>query len=278
MRRSSAMKTPVTLALLLLAGAAAAAPDENPAFGGDAPDTAADIAALPKPAGPLPADESPAGLYAALGEADRKLVDDGMKVVTFDERVREAKGRTELLGVSIGTLRQPPDAVRSVLASLNDYPTWLKLHPSYKLVRTEGSSRLIAGIGSSDAPKSKRTMTYTVETTPTGARWVVVDSGTPLLAGSSLTFEVMPHPSIEGASLVVHRQVGFLDGGRMLKYLASDDSKGQNRWWKDSNRHARRLQWALDAAITDPPGSERERAYIAHYQREFRGKVPYWAR
>jgi hypothetical protein len=88
---------------------------------------------------------------------------------------------------------------------------------------------------------------------------------------------VQAHPTIPGACLVAHRQVGLMPAGRMLKYLSSEDSEGRNRWWKDCNRHARRLHWAIDAAASEPPGREREGAYVAHYQREFRGKAPSWA-
>jgi hypothetical protein len=250
------------LASLLLA---ASAPGDQPA--------------RPPPPEPLalPDATDAASLYGALDELRRGQVDDD-RVVTFAEREQRIADGVELSAVSLGALDAPPSAVVSVLGDVRGYPSWLTLHPSYKSVRVEGASRMSCAIGSADAPKAKRTMVYDVEVREDGARWRVVDSGTPLQAGSYLELVVSPHPTVPGASLVVHRQVGFVpDQGRMTKYLTSDDDNGTNRWWKDSNRHARRLHWAIDAAIRNPPGRDRKAAYAASYQREFRGKVPWWA-
>ena len=225
----------------------------------------------------LPATITPSALHAALTDAQRATVDRDMRVVTFAETTRRRGDVTEMEGVSLGMLPQPADAVISLLAALSDYPGWLTLQPSYKTVRLEGRSRLVVGIGSADAPKAKRQMIYDVEPSAGGATWTVVESGSPLLPGSLLQLMVEPHPTIPGACLVVHRQLGLMPSGRMLKYLCSDDSEGRNRWWKDCNRHARRLHWALDAAASQPPGEERRGAYVAHYQREFHGKAPPWA-
>lgn len=127
------------------------------------------------------------------------------------------------------------------------------------------------------SPEVVREMIYDVEPTAEGALWTVVDSGTPLKRGSTLESFVAAPPSIPVASLVVHEQVGLLPPGRMLKDLSSDDEHDHNRWWKDSDRHARRLHWGFDAAASQPPGDQRRRAYLGHFQRELGGKLPYWA-
>src|SRR5437870_1722821 len=99
-------------------------------------------------------------------------------------------------------------------------------------------------------------MVYEIEQSAGVTTWRVLDSGSPLKAGSYVSFEVVPHPSIPNASLVLHRQFGiFPDSGRMTSYETSDDSKGQNRWWKDSFRHAARLQCALAASAAHPAGA-----------------------
>ena len=46
----------------------------------------------------------------------------------------------------------------------------------------------------------------------------------------------------------------------------------------DANKHARRIHWALDAALRHPPGGEREALYLEHYVRDFGGRLPYWAK
>ncbi len=226
---------------------------------------------------PLPDSLAPAALHAALSDAERAVLDRGLRLVTFEQQISERGGRTRLHAVSLGTLLQPPAAVRSVLAEVGGYPDWVILHPSYKSVRVQGKTRMTAEIGSADARKAKRTMVYAIAPDDEGARWTVVESGSPLQPGSSIEFIVAPHPVIPDASLVAHVQTGLLGPGRMLRYLSAEDSDGRNRWWKDSNRHARRIHWAIDAAVTQPPGRERQHVYIGHFQREFGGKVPVWA-
>jgi hypothetical protein len=157
------------------------------------------------------------------------------------------------------------------------YPTWVALNPNYKTITPEGASKFRAGAGSADAQRAKRSFVYDVDVSDTTVTWRIVDSTLPFGQGSFLSYEVVPHPTLEGASLVVHRQVGLLPAsGRVTKYLTSDDSKGVNRWWKDSTRHAKRTHWAIDAAISSPPGDERKATYLASYQREFR-ELPFWA-
>jgi hypothetical protein len=205
-------------------------------------------------------------------------VDEGGRVVTFGEARVETGGRVEMSAVSVGTLRLAPDAVRSLLAQVSGYPSWLVLQPSYKRVRVQGTSRLIAEVGSAESAKAKRTMIYEVEIAGSVTTWRVVDSGSPLEPDSSVSYEVVAHPALEGACLVIHRQLGLLpDSGRMTKYLSSDDDRGRNRWWKDSNRHARRIHWAFDAALRAPAGKDRQQLYLEHYQREFGAAIPYWA-
>jgi hypothetical protein len=226
----------------------------------------------------LPAATDAASLYGALEDWERQVLDEEMRVITFGERIEEKPDRIEMLAISIGTLRQPPEAVLSALHAVNDYPDWVTLHPSYKTVEIVGASRMRCGVGDASSPKPKRVMTYEITPSASGVEWRVLDSGTQIEPDSSLVFEVAPHPKIPGASLVVHRQFGLLpDEGRLQKYLASDDKEGRNRWWKDSNRHAKRLHWAIDAALAWPPGAERKKAYVESYQREFGGKLPYWA-
>jgi hypothetical protein len=263
-------------ALALLLSPAAFAQDSGGAFGEDdaAAATYEELAAAP-PA--LPSSLAPADLYATLTEAQRATVDKDQRVVTFAERIGKGDGATRLEGVSIGMMREEPATIVALLAALDGYPDWLRMQPSYKSVRLEGRSRLVCGIGSTDSTKAKRQMTYDVTPRADGVTWTVVDSGTPLQRGSFLELIVAPHPTIPGASLVVHHQVGLVPAGRMLNYLASDDKEGRNRWWKDCNRHARRLHWAIDAAVANPPGEQRRSAYVASYQREFRGKSPVWA-
>lgn len=239
----------------------------------DASASADDLADAPPP---LPPDRSPLALHAALSPAQRLALESDRKVITFAHRMSRQGDSTMLTGISLGMLPHPPDAVRALLADVGAYPDWLRLQPSYKSVRADGN-RIVAGIGSANAPKTKRQMIYDIEPTPAGVLWTVVDSGSPLEPGSTLEYFVAAHPTVPGASLVVHEQVGLLPPGRMLKYLSSDDSNGRNRWWKDSNRHARRVHWAFEVAASEPPGDERRRAYIAHFQREFGGKVPIWA-
>ena len=77
---------------------------------------------------------------------------------------------------------------------------------------------------------------------------------------------------------MLHEYNVFLpSSGRMTKYMTSDDKKGRNHFWRDASKHARRLHWALDAAIRYPPGEDRAQAYLDDYQREFGGSIPYWA-
>ena len=45
--------------------------------------------------------------------------------------------------------------------------------------------------------------------------------------------------------------------------------QGRNRYWKDANKHARRLHWAMDAALTHAPGRDREALYLDRYAMEF---------
>lgn len=269
-------------ALLLLLPAAclageAATPGEEAGFEDDGDAEAATYQELIAAPPPLPGTHDAAALHAALPPAMRATVDGDLRVVTFAHASSPAKGRTELVGISVGTLMHPPESVRAVLLALNAYPDWLGLHPSYKTVRVEGQSRLVAGVGSAGAPKAKRQMIYTVEPADAGVRWTVVDSGTQLEPGSLVELTVAPHPVLAGASLVVHRQVGLVPPGRMLKYLSSIDKKGRNRWWADCNRHARRLHWAIDAVLSESAPAERRGVYIGHFQREFHGEVPYWA-
>lgn len=226
---------------------------------------------------PLPAATDARGIYDALDPESRARVDVEQRVVTFAEQRCEVPDRVEMLAVSIGMLRVSPDSVISLLEKISGYPAWLLLQPSYKRARIQGSSRLIADVGSADSPKAKRTMSYDVSSNGAITTWLVADSGTALQPGSFVSFEVIPHPTIEGASLVVHRQFGILPlSGRMTKYLGDDDDKGQNHWWKDASRHAQRIHWAFDAAIRFPPGTDRSSLYVEHHQREFNGKAPYW--
>ena len=100
-----------------------------------------------------------------------------------------------------------------------------------------------------------------------------------LESGSSVGWEAHAHPSREGQSIVVHRQRGELSGrGRLSNYLDSTDKQGRNRYWKDANKHARRLHWAMDAALSHPPGRDREALYLDRFAAEFNGGVPYWAK
>ena len=242
---------------------------------------------LPAWAGPpsQPAPEPPAmpaakgalAVYQSLDEATRSAVDGG-KVLTFGERHTTVGDHTELLCESVGVLQDSPESVKALLANVEDYPTWLTLQPSYKTVRVVGADRVSCEIGAPESPKPKRTLVYQVAQSGETTTWSVVDSTTPLHDDSHLSFEVVPHPTIAGACIVLHQQLGLLPAsGRMVKYLESDDSKGQNRWWKDSMRHARRVHWAFDAAVRHPPGQERKATYIEHFQREFNGELPWWA-
>lgn len=234
-------------------------------------------AAAPEPPA-LPAATDALGLRESLGPEARAALDDAQGVVTFGQVEKDAGDGVELLAVSLGTLRVPPEGLRALLAKIGDYPTWVTLQPSYKRVRIQGASRMIADVGSAESPKAKRTMTYDVETSGATTTWRVVESRTSLRRGSSVSFEIAPHPSLADASLIVHRQLGLLPkGDRMTSYLAADDDKGRDRWWKDANRHARRLHWAMDAALRFPPGGDRNGHYVENYQREFMGKIPWWA-
>jgi hypothetical protein len=271
------MRARLLPASLLLALTATACLAQDDAYETDDDATAATYEELAAAPPPLPAALDPLSLHAALTPAQRATVDEEQRVVTFAQRITRRGDLTELEGVSIGTMRQPPSAVVQVLSSVEGYADWLRLQPSYKSVRVEGT-RLLAGIGSADEPKVKRQMRYDVVPGPSGVTWTVTESGTPLQPGSVLELSVVAHPTVPGASLVAHRQVGLLPQGRMLKYLGSEDKEGRNRWWKDSNRHARRLHWAIDAACAQPPGTERVSVYVAHHQREFRGKSPSWSR
>lgn len=264
---------PLALIPILLAAPVLA---EDGAFDDDGAVEAATYDELAAAPPELPASASPEALHAALSPSQRATVDRDQRVVTFAHRIRKRGSTTELVGVSLGALPHPPEVVRRLLSDVAGLPDWIRLQPSYKTARVDGS-RLTAGIGSASEPKAKRTMIYEIEPTAQGALWTVVDSGTPLEAGSTLEFVVVPHPSMPGASLVVHEQTGLVPQGRMLKYMTSDDKEGRNRWWKDCNRHARRLHWAMEAACSQPPGDERRRAYVGHFQREFGGKVPFWA-
>jgi len=204
----------------------------------------------------LPAATDAASLYGALEDWERLVLDEEMRVITFGERIEEKPDRVEMLAVSIGTLRQPPEAVLSALHAVNGYPDWVTLQPSYKTVEIVGASRMRCGVGDAASPKPKRVMTYEITPSASGVEWRVLDSGTQIEPDSTITLEVAAHPKMPGASLVVHRQFGLLpDEGRLQKYLASDDTEGRNRWWKDSNRHARRLHWAIEAALEWPRGA-----------------------
>ena len=109
--------------------------------------------------------------------------------------------------------------------------------------------------------------------------FIEVPSATqPLERGSYNSFQVVAHPTIAGASLVVYRQQAVVPlKGKMTKALRTDDKSGRNSFWKDADRHAHRIHWALDAVLTEPPGAGRRAMYIANYQRWFQ-TVPYWAR
>lgn len=229
---------------------------------------------------PLPADESPASLLAALPAAEREAVLDERRVVTFaEERLDNGRGAI-YRALSVGVLPHPPGTVRGLLRQVGGYPDWVRLSPTYKEVRVPGAARIETGVGKSSSPRTRETLAYTVAHSDRGTTWTLSSDERALEAGSQLAWEVVPLPGSEGRrSLVVHRQEGRLSGrGRLSKYLDSEDKHGRNRFWKDANKHARRLHWAMDAALTHPPGRDREARYLDRYAVEFDGGTPYWAR
>ena len=227
----------------------------------------------------LPSSETPEALLAALPEAERAEVLERRGVVTFAE-VRSENGRgATYLAVSVGVLPHPPELVRGLLRQVNAYPTWVRLSPTYKEVRIVGASRIETGVGKSSAQRTRQMLSYTVSHSATGTTWTLASDERALEAGSTLSWEVQPLPGDPKSSLVIHRQEGRLSGrGRLSNYLDSDDKSGRNRYWKDANKHARRLHWAMDAALLHPPGREREAVYLDRYAMEFDGGAPYWAR
>ena len=177
-------------------------------------------------------------------------------------------------------LPHPPETVRGLLRQVGAYPTWVRLSPTYKELRVVGTARIETGVGKSSSPRTRELLAYTVAHSDDGTTWTLSSDERALEAGSTLSWKVVPVPGEKpGRSLVVHRQEGRLSGrGRLSRYLDSDDKQGRNRYWKDANKHARRLHWAMDAALTHPPGGDREALYLDRYAMEFDGGTPYWAR
>lgn len=237
--------------------------------------------ALPVRAVPLPSAGPGAGprvLLEALSDEDRSAVLAGDRVITFDE-LRSPNGKgTTYVAVSLGVLAHSPRAVKGLLASPSDYPTWVTLSPTYKALRVDGGRRIACDIGKSSSKRARETLTYDVVLAGPVTTWSLTTRKHALAEGSTLSWEVLPVPGDENRSFVIHRQTGHLSGkGRMSNYLDSDDKQGTNRYWKDANKHARRLHWAMDAALTHPPGRDRKDVYLDRYAADFNGGVPYWA-
>jgi hypothetical protein len=206
-------------------------------------------------------------------------VEDEERVVTLEERETPTAEGVRIDALSVGVLSHPPEIALGVLRSVASYPEWLVLNPTYKEVRVHGADRMTVEIGKSDSPRAQRTLTYDVAAGASSVTWTVTASSSPVKPGSTITYEVAPHPTRPQVSVVVHRQVVLLpDEGRLTRYLTSDDDEGRNRYWKDANKHSRRTHWAVDAAIRHPAGRERRQLYLEHYQREFSGSLPYWAK
>lgn len=236
-----------------------------------------DLPARLPPAPPDAAD--PLALHAALGGAALDLVEGQERILTFAPDRRERPGEIWLQAASVGVLPHPPERVRELLAATSEMREWLPLNPNYKAVLLAGSARVRCEVGSSSRRKARDVLTYAVESDETGVTWRLLSATSPLLPGSSVRFQVAPHPTRPGESLVSHVQVtGLPERGRLTRYLLSDDDNGRNRFWKDSLKHARRTHWALDAALSHPPGEGRAAAYLDHYAREFGASRPYWAR
>lgn len=227
----------------------------------------------------MPADDSAAGLLAALSAEDRDAVLRGDRVLTFaEERTPDGQG-VNYRAISVGVLPHSPRAVRGLLEHTGAYAAWIPLSPTYKAVRVNGNRTVACDVGRSSARKARETLTYDVEHSGDGTTWWLASSKKALKSGSSLAWEIVPHPDDPERSLVIHRQTGRLSGkGRLSNYLDSTDKQGRNRYWKDANKHARRIHWAMDAALTHPPGRDREALYLDRYAAEFGGGLPYWAK
>ncbi len=226
----------------------------------------------------LPAEDAAEALLAALPAADRAAVLAGERVVTFaEQRMPNGKGAT-YLAVSLGVLPHAPQAVEGLLARTMAYPTWVTLSPTYKAVRVSGGRRVDCDVGKSSSKRARGTLTYDIEFADSMTTWRLISRKKALEPGSTLTWEVLALAGDETRSLVIHRQRGHLSGkGRLSNYLDSTDKQGRNRYWKDANKHARRLHWAMDAALTHPPGRDCKALYLDRYATEFNGGVPYWA-
>jgi hypothetical protein len=229
---------------------------------------------------PLPSRNADArALLAALPDADREAVLAGERVVTFEE-LRTANGRgVSYLAVSLAVLDHAPRPVRGLFTQATDYPTWIPLSPTYKEVRVAGGRRIACRIGKSTSRRARETLTYDVAFAGPVTTWSLTSKRHALLPGSTLAWEVVAIDGEPDRSLVIHRQSGHLSGkGRLSSYLDSSDKQGRNRYWKDANKHARRLHWAMDAALSHPPGQDREARYLDSYASEFGGAIPYWAK
>ncbi|MEM7248494.1 MAG: hypothetical protein AAF533_24390 [Acidobacteriota bacterium] len=226
---------------------------------------------------PAPVRQDSPTLLAAIPDDQRADFFAGKRVYTFAplERSDEPKGLI-LESLSLVVSPKSPASFTKLLRAVESYPEWVSLSPTYKHVRVRGTDAISCETGRSSSPKAQRILPYRVSHADDVLAWTLETNGTPIKAGSSVSFEVRPGPDGQG-TLLLHRQsVRLPSRGRLTKYLRSHDKKGRHRFWKDVDKHARRMHWAMVAALVHPAGTDRQALYVEHYQRDF-GGVPWWA-